>query len=539
LNPRAIRRIANVLVLSLLRAGRSGGRTTVASLINSARAIAVLDAVIFAAVSIGAYQILIRIPAPPQALTTALVQALTGVPIYVISATVMIGIMLEVSQPTQFASSDIVNWLPVTASDFVLGCALSTVYTYSFILAAVAGISLGTAIWVGQIWGAIAFTLINAIAMFLGAFAVEIVRAVMNRASSTFYRRGGRSSIVVRLVVIILFVAVFQLMFQPQLYFSFFQTQAEGIKSLWFLPIVWPSLAVTSSLEAQLTLSLTYGVLTAAFTGALLYVAVLLRGKYWVPTQVSIKLASGPYAPRIGLLGKIGLTSAESAIVRKDLRAMTRRTEMIRMLALPVAMIIPMILSIRDPSAVQRGTLLFTVSIGFAFLALFVSMISVGQEGRAVWHIHASTLDPGHLIRAKATVTLLISLIPAIALSSAVAWFMNMSLQSALQLCAASALLVLTETFIGLAVGARHPDFQEIPRSRFLTPSGYMIGTLVGLATMGVVLAPVLYAFFVAPSSSIAAFALPLVVAETLVMSLLGYYLAKSGAKSLLTELPV
>jgi len=499
----------------------------------------VLDVVIFAAVSIGAHQILIRIPIPPQALTTALVQALTGVPIYVISATVMIGIMLEVSQPTQFASSDIVNWLPVTASDFVLGCALSTVYTYSFILAAVAGISLGTAIWVGQIWGAIAFTLINAIAMFLGAFAVEILRAVMNRASSTFYRRGGRSSMVVRLVVIILFVAVFQLMFQPQLYFSFFQTQAEGIKSLWFLPIVWPSLAVTSSLEAQLTLSLTYGVLTAAFTGALFYVAVLLRGKYWVPTQVSIKLASGPYTPRIGLLGRIGLTSAESAIARKDLKAMTRRTEMIRLLAIPAAVAVPMLLGARESGALQRGLLVFVVFYAVAFLVLFVSMVLVGQEGMAVWHIYASAIDYRDLVKAKATVTLLIALIPAVVVSSAVALYMNMSLLTTLQLCATSALFVVAETFIGLAVGARHPNFQEVPRSRFLTASGYIIGVVTGMVTMGAVLAPVLYAFFVAPSSPIAAFVMPLVVVETLVMSFIGYHFAKSGARKLLTELPV
>jgi hypothetical protein len=166
-------------------------------------------------------------------------------------------------------------------------------------------------------------------------------------------------------------------------------------------------------------------------------------------------------------------------------------------------------------------------------------MVSVGQEGRAVWHIHASAIDYRNFIKAKATMTLLISLIPAVILSLAVALYMKMSLLTTLQFCATSTLFVVAETFIGLAVGARHPDFQEVPRSRFLTASGYIIGIVTGMAAMGAVLAPVLYAFFWAPSSPIAAFVMPLVVVETLVMGFIGYRFAKSGVRKLLTELPV
>lgn len=540
MNVRVIYRVANVIVLSLLRAGRAPGRTRgsiVASLINRARLIAVLDAVVFASVSILAYQVLIRIPGSLTNLYPTVTQALAGVPVWLISGTVLFGIMWEISQPAQFSSSDVVNWLPVRVTEYVLGCALSTVYTISFILAGVAGIALGVGVWTGQTWNWIPYTIINVVAMFLGAFAIEIIRAVINRASSSFYKRGGRSTIAIRLVAIMLFVVLIQLMFQPQLYLSFFQVQAEGAKSLWFLPLFWPSLATGSILEAQAAPALAYSALTAAFTGVVFCAAVLLRGKYWVPTQVSIRVSSGVYTPKTGVLGKIGFTSLESAIIRKDLKAMTRRTEMIRFLSIPAAITIPMILSAGQPGWVQKGTLVLMIFYAITFLALFVSMISVGQEGGAVWHLYASATDYRNLVRAKTTVTLLITLIPAMILSLVAAWFSNMNLLTSLQLCMASALFAAAETFIGLAVGTRHPSFQEVPRSRFITASGMLIGLAAGGGVAIAVATPVFYSFFVAPSSPIAPFVLPIVIAETLTLSFVGYHLAKSGAKKLLIEL--
>jgi len=52
--------------------------------------------------------------------------------------------------------------------------------------------------------------------------------------------------------------------------------------------------------------------------------------------------------------------------------------------------------------------------------------------------------------------------------------------------------LLLAESGLGLAVGARYADFAEGPRPRFVTVAGAIIGSFVGMLVMGTVLAPIL-----------------------------------------------
>ena len=91
--------------------------------------------------------------------------------------------------------------------------------------------------------------------------------------------------------------------------------------------------------------------------------SIKLRQKYWVPAPFSINLKpSKPYTPKRGLLGSLGFTSAEAALIRKDLRGLTRRKEMIVWIAVPLALSLISLFSFQSSwslrlSVAFRGTI--------------------------------------------------------------------------------------------------------------------------------------------------------------------------------------
>ncbi|MQY82963.1 hypothetical protein GH157_04620, partial [archaeon] len=60
-------------------------------------------------------------------------------------------IQFEFSQSIEAASTDMINWLPIAPTDYVLGSTLTTMYFMSQLLAIIYGGSLGAAIYVGRL----------------------------------------------------------------------------------------------------------------------------------------------------------------------------------------------------------------------------------------------------------------------------------------------------------------------------------------------------------------------------------------------------
>ncbi|MCP8323057.1 MAG: hypothetical protein L6N96_02610, partial [Candidatus Methylarchaceae archaeon HK02M2] len=277
-------------------------------------------------------------------LSSITTQALIGLPSIILIMIVLYGIMWELGQASGLSSSDVVNWLPIKPSEYVLGSAISTIYFLSWVLAAAFGLTLALSLWADLIWTWVLFVMLSLVTAFIGAFVVEVIRAILNRVSSTFYKRGGRSAIFGRLIITILFLVVFMTMFQVNYMYIILEVIVSGVVLLWFFPPVWPSLAIINALIANIigssyyyTLSIGYSALSLGFSLALFWVSQKLRAKYWSPSEVSIRVTTSVYAPTTkGFLGYLGLTSAEVAMIRKDFKSLTRRREMSIFIALPI-----------------------------------------------------------------------------------------------------------------------------------------------------------------------------------------------------------
>ena len=110
-------------------------------------------------------------------------------------------------------------------------------------------------------------------------------------------------------------------------------------------------------------------VLSALFIAGLYYLAIALNKRFGLYEPPAIRIQkSGVYAPKAGFLGKIGFSNVEAAIIRKDLRAFTRRRELTGIYIAPIIMmIVPLLNSlgvINNGAPSGEATLIFT---GFIF----------------------------------------------------------------------------------------------------------------------------------------------------------------------------
>ncbi len=433
------------------------------------------------------------------------VQLLSTLPLITLGFMVLYGILFIIGESSQYASSEMVNYMPVTTTEYVLGSSLSTIFMYLFILTAAFALSLALAIPFGlyPVWGAAA--LLSVFFMVVGGFIAEIIRALVNRVSSTFSKRGGRSALVTRGILVIVVLVISQLFFNPNLLFRALQWFAPQIQALWFVPLIWPSLVVAFLAVGNIWGAALYALLTVCFGLALMGLGVFLRSRYWAPLPVSVKLGSGKagtYGGR-GLLGRLGMSQQEAALVRKDLHSLFRRKEMIRFLAIPIVIMVPILLtfSVEPASAEERlstmSALAGTCLMGSGMFGLFISIVSMGQEGPALWNLYSSPLAAKSLFRAKFLAPFLVSLLPAFALPLVVSLIFGFTSMWSIALLSSSLILCTLAVFIGSYLAPKYMDLEEKPRNAYIRGTGMMIGfALLAMCGLTVMLPFIFYVFW-------------------------------------------
>jgi hypothetical protein len=503
MNLRAAYQLTKVLTFSQLRATRTmRGRL---DFLRRPSAIVLIDAAAFIVACLVAQRLASIFIAPISTSTgsSLAVQVMVDLPIFLMFLIMISGLLWELSYSFNFTSTDMINHLPITAAEYVLASSASLAFSYSIYVAVGLGAALGLALQFGLIYAWIITVLMSFVGVLIGAFGLEALRAFTNRASSLLYKRSGRAVMILRLIVLIVVFVFFQLIFNPTIMLSLLGSIAGGVQGASYFPLVWPSLAVASFIEDNLLSASLYAFLTFLLCGFFFLACVRLRQAYWMPMPVSVKLSTATYAPSAGFLSRLGLNPTERAIVRKDFRSLSRRREMARFLAIPIlivaSLLIPSLVSTSQSPASSLGIMFwfFPLIFGVTFFALFTSMISVGQEGSAVWNLYSSPLLPRELVKAKVTANIILSLPIAIAFWLGITLLGHTSFKSSLAILLVLAALILAESLVGLALGAKYPDFSETIRSRFIRLTGMLTGMLLGMAVAGAILAPYgLYVLF-------------------------------------------
>jgi hypothetical protein len=548
-NLRKVREISSVLVKSQLRSSRSG--TIGIRLFSSPIVIWIVDVIIFVAAAGLVYLILWAVGTLPadmaSVLDTLTLQAVTSLPALIAPFILVAAVLFELSVSSKFASSDVVNWLPVSQTDYVTASALSVSYMYSFLPALALGAILPLAAREDLLdaWGMAA--VLSAISLLAMGALVEMIRAAINRVSSLVYGKAGRGTIVIRLVVTVVVILALELGFNPTILSSLIGSFTGVVNAAFFVPFFWPSVSISYFIQGASVLSVGFFGLSVLFTMIVLLAAVKVRARYWSPVPVTIEVTEAKYEPRVGFLQSLGLSAAGAAIVRKDLKGYTRRRELIPQLALPVVFVALLVvqqfsLSTAGPNGGGIASVYPFWLVG-GIMAVIVAASSVGQEGKAILNVYASPVSPQTFFRAKLLVASMFGWATMLVLLVASSILASSSLGTFLVSLAVSLVVALECTLVGFDVATRFPDLQERPRPRFVRPMGLFIAMVVGVLSAFVTALPLVLWPFMGSYLESLGLSFGVTVAGCLafgvVVSIVAYRLALSGASELLAEIPI
>jgi hypothetical protein len=403
------------------------------------------------------------------------------------------------------AAGQVMYWLPITWQEQTMASILSNLLGLP--IALVLGIGTGILVF-GGLNGLILQATLTTLALlttaFLASTLTEVLRLLQMRFIGAVYKSSGKAAIWVRLIGTLIFFILFYTVYSYIVYgtgaLTFF-TAIQQIQSVaWFVPFIWLALTIGNIFSGMYILGLVFATSAALFIVALYYLAVLLNQHFglYEPPAITVQKSGSIYSPKKGLLGKLGFSSTEAAIIRKDFRAFTRRREMVSIFIVPIVMIVlPLTQSLGGNNSFAASSLgLFVFSwiifiVPAAFTALLLGEVMIGEEGQSVWRIYASPISPKNLVKSKtffltlfSTVILFISGILGIV-------FYHPALLETIAISFSGFFVLLPEGVVALTIGFKGPDFSQSRRARMVRQEWSFIGLVVG-AIVGVgVLAPV------------------------------------------------
>ena len=444
-------------------------------------------------------------------------QALTNLPaltngalsVFVILPTVILifSFVFTLLQQIQLAgikaTGQVMYWLPITWQEQTLASILSNLLGLP--IAFVIGIGSGTIVFAafnGLILQALLTFVALIAAAFLASVSTEILRLLQMRFIGAVYKSSGRAAIWVRLAGTIFFFIVFYVLYFYVIYGSgsvtFFTSLSNFQSTVWYVPFVWVALVVSYIFSGLFLQAGLFVVFSALFIAALYYLAVFLNIRFGLYEPPAITLQKGGvYAPKTGLLGKLGFSSGEAAIIRKDFRAFTRRREMVSIFIVPIIMIIlPIMQSLGvTGSAQDAGGLIFEGIIFLlpaGFTAMLIGQVMIGEEGQSVWRIYASPISPKSLVKSKTFFLTLFSTIILFISGIVGVIFYQPTLQVTITAFLEGFFVLLAVGIVALAIGFKGPDFSQTRRARMVRQEWSLIGLVVGAVVGASVLAPLI-----------------------------------------------
>jgi len=488
-----VKSLATVLFKSYFRASRYGRR----SLLSNPLVIAFLDIVLFAVPFALVSYILPLIPTDLMSSVRPIaINSLIVLPVILTSAVILAGILFELGQASGLASSEAVNWLPVSPGEYVVASTFSLVFTYSSFLSVSLGVTIPLALEF-RVSIVPFFVLVSVLAFFWGAVIVEALRSIVNRISTTLYKKSGRLGIILRIVLVIVLLVAVQIAFNPYILYVALSGVVAGVNLAWFVPIIWPSVAVASFLIPDVARTTVFALFSLLFTLLIFEAAFHLRAKYWSPVPVTISLSTSTvYVPQAKSF--LWLDPVAFAVASKELRSLARRREMARFLAIPVVVVVasllPALTSRANPNAGLSGiSLALLAEISF-ILPMMLSSISIGQEGRSIANIYMLPISADELVVGKLFLPWIFSGAGILAIATLLQILVPVAAGQFLATLVFAAFNMMVQSYVGLGTGSRYPSFDTGPRARYLSFTGFIIAFIIGgLATLAILTPLLLY----------------------------------------------
>ena len=398
-------------------------------------------------------------------------------------------------------SSQVPYWLPVTWQE----------HTMASVLASLMGFPLASVVFIASIItvfsvsiGQIPLAAFTSLAVFAAAFmasaTTEIFRILQVRFIGAVYKSTGRAAVWVRFIGSLLLFLVVYIIYFYVIYGSgainFIQTVTSVQSTVWFVPFVWLGLALFHSfISGELLIGIAFLAFSILFIAGLFLLATSLNRRFGLYEPPAITVSRGVYAPRTGFLGKLGFSTVEAALIRKDLKAFTRRRELMTIFIVPIVIIlVPLMQSLGQSEAMPAALLTIYRAMIFLLPASIMTMslgsFMIGEEGQSVWRIYASPISAKSLVKSKYLFIVFFSLIVLVVTGISGFVIYQPSLRYTIVACLEAVFLVFALGAISLSNGISGADFTETPRPRMIRVSWSFVNLGACVAAGAAVLAP-------------------------------------------------
>jgi hypothetical protein len=455
------------------------------------------------------------------------------------------------------ATGQVMYWLPITWKEQTMASILSNLLGLP--IALVFGIGSGIIVF-GAFNGFVLQAILTSAALlataFLASASTEILRLLQIRFIGAVYKSSGRAAIWVRLIGTLIFFVVFYTLYSYIIYgtgaLTFFTTLQQIQSVAWFVPFIWLALTIGNIFNGLYLQGLLYTISSAFFIATLYYLAVVLNQRFGLYEPPAITLQkNGVYTPKKGFLGKLGFSSVEAAIIRKDFRAFTRRREMVSVFIVPIVMIVlPLSQSfgLSGSAASSQSSFIFSAIIFLlpaTFMAMLLGEVMIGEEGQSVWRIYASPITPKTLVKSKTFFLTLFSTIILFISGSVGIVFYNPNLPQTITAFLEGFFVLLAVGIVALTIGFKGPDFSQARRARMVRQEWSLIGLvvcgIVGIAVLAPLVVSVGFSLFTGVSYDVSNLAISVTISGviSLVISAVFYRININFAKNFLRKAEV
>ncbi|MDH5702153.1 MAG: hypothetical protein OEZ12_05200, partial [Candidatus Bathyarchaeota archaeon] len=256
---------------------------------------------------------------------------------------------------------------------------------------------------------------------FIASTTTEIFRILQVRLIGAVYKSTGKAAVWVRFLGSMIFLVVFYVV-----WFAFtsgtgsialIKSVAGAQQAVWFVPYVWLGMVLAAFVSGLFVQTVIFSLASILFILVLFYVAVRLNTRFGLYEPPAITVSRGVYAPKVGFLGKLGFSSLEAAVMRKDFKAFTRRRELMYVFIMPLVIILVPLMQYLGiyggpvPPEASRFLLAFILLGPGAAMAIMLGLMIIGEEGESVWLFFSSPITARGLVKCKYAFVIIFSFV--------------------------------------------------------------------------------------------------------------------------------
>jgi len=394
-------------------------------------------------------------------------------------------------------------WLPITWEEHTLASTLAHLIGVPLVSIILIGSAIAAfSIFLGELPLA-TFTIFALLASaFLASTTTEIFKVLQVRLIGAVYKSSGKAAVWVRFVGSILFLISFYVVWFALTsgagFVALIEVVAGGQEAVWFVPYLWLGLTLVSFMSGLLVQTIIFSLASLLFILVLFYLAVRLNAKFGLYEPPAITVSRGVYAPKVGVLGKLGFSSLEAAVIRKDIKAFTRRRELMYIFVMPLVFILMPLMQqlglLGGPAAPEASRFLFAwILLGpGSIMAVMLGTMIIGEEGRAVWHFFSSPITARSLVKCKYAFIIIFSCVVMTVCGVIGILIACPSPDITIALLIESILLIFALGAVSLGAGIKGADFTEVPRPRMVRPLTSLVTMILCLILASAIFSPLL-----------------------------------------------